>query len=153
MAALGQFDIVYCWGVLHCTGRLWTGLENVSKLGKPEQSRLWISIYSKGPNYLKDLKQKQRFNDAIWVYRQAILLRYLLGRWRHERSKGRRVPEWFWHGRGMNAYHDAIDWLGGLPYEVASIEEVTASVEAQGWQLERVKRANEGGCNVYLFHR
>jgi 2-polyprenyl-6-hydroxyphenyl methylase/3-demethylubiquinone-9 3-methyltransferase len=53
----------------------------------------------------------------------------------------------------MNAYHDAVDWLGGLPYEVASVDEVTQFLSARGWTLERVLERYEGGCSVYLFRR
>src|SRR6266581_9697805 len=32
LARLGQFDVVYSWGVLHHTGNLWQALENVAPL-------------------------------------------------------------------------------------------------------------------------
>jgi len=41
--SLGQFDIVYAWGVLHHTGAMWQALENIIPLvGKG--GRLFISI-------------------------------------------------------------------------------------------------------------
>jgi 2-polyprenyl-6-hydroxyphenyl methylase/3-demethylubiquinone-9 3-methyltransferase len=153
VAALGQYDIVYSWGVLHHTGQLWTAIENASKLGKPVSSRLWISLYTKGPNYSKHLKQKQCFNNASWASKHATVLLYLLRRWRSERLRGRKFSSWFWHGRGMNAYHNAFDWFGGMPYEVASVDEVVFFLSKRGWNLERLKPAIEGGCTVYLFRR
>jgi len=43
--SLGQFDIVYAWGVLHHTGAMWQALENIIPLvGKG--GRLFISIYN-----------------------------------------------------------------------------------------------------------
>lgn len=56
-------------------------------------------------------------------------------------------------GRGMNTYHDLVDWLGGLPYEVASPSEVQEFCEIRGLRLERLEPAAEGGCSVYLFSR
>ncbi len=51
----------------------------------------------------------------------------------------------------MNVYHDIVDWLGGLPYEVASAEEVVAFTRKQGLILEKLRTSFEGGNNVFLF--
>ncbi|MES4787376.1 MAG: class I SAM-dependent methyltransferase, partial [Nitrospiraceae bacterium] len=45
LKTLGQWDIVYSWGVLHHTGHMWRALENVAGLVKP-QGKLFISIYN-----------------------------------------------------------------------------------------------------------
>lgn len=153
LPSLGQFDIVYSWGVLHHTGQLWTAMDNASRLGQRENSRLWISIYAKGPNYPSHLEQKQQFNDASWLSKQKIVLRSLYRLWRNERRMGRKFKDWFWSDRGMNAYHDTVDWFGGLPYEVASVQEVKAFLGERGWTLDRAKEAPEGGCSIYLFRR
>src|SRR5262249_55574804 len=42
---LGQFDVVYSWGVLHHTGDLWRALENAARLVKPG-GLVWIAIYN-----------------------------------------------------------------------------------------------------------
>src|SRR5208283_1174332 len=36
LSGLGEFDVVYSWGVLHHTGDLWRGLELVTSLVGPE---------------------------------------------------------------------------------------------------------------------
>ena len=53
----------------------------------------------------------------------------------------------------MSVYHDAVDWHGGLPYEVATVDEINACLVARGWTPERVLEREEGGCSVYLFRR
>jgi 2-polyprenyl-6-hydroxyphenyl methylase/3-demethylubiquinone-9 3-methyltransferase len=153
VAAFGEFDIVYSWGVLHHTGQLWAAMENASGLAKRKNSRLWISIYAKGPTYRRHLKIKQLYNSWPWFLKHALVVAFLLRRWRRAHRAGKNLKDWFWHGRGMNAYHDAVDWLGGLPYEVASVEEVTAFLAERGWSLERVRDVPEGQCSIYLFRR
>jgi 2-polyprenyl-6-hydroxyphenyl methylase/3-demethylubiquinone-9 3-methyltransferase len=151
LAALGHFDIVYSWGVLHHTGQMWTAIDNASRLGKQHNSQLWISLYTKGPDYPEQLELKQQFNRATWLRKKEYVLRYLVRSWRNERRIGKTFAEWFWRGRGMTIYHDTVDWLGGLPYEVASTEEVRIFLTERGWNLDRVKEGE--ACTVYLFRR
>lgn len=152
MDAFGRFDIVYSWGVLHHTGRMWEAVDNASRVCEPG-GRLWIALYAKGPQYEEHLRSKQEFNAAPWHYRQKIVWKHLLRKWRHERNQGNKSLSWFWHGRGMNAYHDAIDWYGGLPYEVASVPEVIEFLTVRGYSSARIEQAVEGGCSNFLFDR
>ena len=48
-------------------------------------------------------------------------------------------------------YHDIVDWLGGLPYEVASKEEILAFCTDRGFVLEKIHEVAEGANNTYLF--
>ena len=41
LARLGQFDVVYSWGVLHHTGAMWQALENVARLVVGGGLSLW----------------------------------------------------------------------------------------------------------------
>jgi len=153
LQTFGQFDVVYSWGVLHHTGHMWTAVENATRLAKPQDGRLWISLYTKGPSYDHHLKVKRRFNSWPWPMKQAYVWRYLFHCWRGARRHGIKLSQWFWQGRGMNAYHDAMDWFGGLPYEVASAEEVVDFLTRRGWKTERVQEEHEEKCSIYLFSR
>ena len=70
----------------------------------------------------------------------------------------------------MHVFYDAIDWLGGLPYEFACFDEVKEYVENLGFNLinaptklpcgKGVKsnifdkiRARNTGCNEFVFQK
>ena len=54
--------------------------------------------------------------------------------------------------RGMNRWHDIIDWVGGYPYEVARPEEILDFYRARGFTLVKMKCGGVGlGCNEFVF--
>lgn len=149
--SLGQFDIVYSWGVLHHTGSMWEAVTNVFGMVAPG-GKLWISLYQKGPRYKRDLALKQKYNRASipgkrWMECRRVG-RSMLSKLLHFQNPfawNKRVE------RGMNAYHDVIDWLGGLPYETATEDEVVRTARKHNLILERIKVSREGGCSIYIF--
>ena len=131
---------------------MWEAIENALSLVRPG-GRVWIAIYVKGPNYQRDLELKQKYNSSSdagkkWMLRKWILRDML------RLAKARQNP-FIWFSdkskRGMNRYHDAIDWLGGLPYEVASADEIAQFCLEREIVLERVQVAPEGGCSDYVL--
>ncbi len=149
--SLGTFDIVYSWGVLHHTGAMWQALTNASTLVKPGGT-LWISLYRKSPRDKKDLALKQKYNMASTLGKRVLegrrIARLMASRARHLQNPftwNQRGP------RGMNVYHDVVDWLGGLPYETASEYDVVARARELGFILEGIKVGGWGGCSVYVF--
>ena len=151
LRGLGTYNIVYSWGVLHHTGAMWDAIGNCAKLVAPG-GLLWISLYAKGSRYRKDLALKKKFNASSsigkrWMIAQRIF-KFMLSRSRHLKNP------FDWNqkvGRGMNIYHDIVDWLGGLPYETASEDEVVRFARQRGFILERIRAVAEGGCSVYVF--
>lgn len=151
--SLGTFDLVYSWGVLHHTGAMWEAVEAASRLVTPGGT-FWISLYAKGPRYKKDLAMKQRYNRAT-TYGKKLMIARQIG-WRMWRRLRRFKNPFGWNKvkkRGMNVYHDIVDKLGGLPYEVASAEEVLSFGRRRGLVLERIRVRNEGACSIYVFSR
>lgn len=150
---LNSYDIVYSWGVLHHTGEMWKAIDNAASLVK-KGSYFWISIYAKGPNYLKQLHLKRKYNAASSIGKTWLEYNYIfkLMGWRLIHLKN----PFNWNEkitRGMDTYHDIIDWLGGLPYEVASEDEIVQFCANRGFILKRIKVLGEGGCNIYVFSR
>ncbi len=153
VASLGRFDIVYSWGVLHHTGAMWEALDNAATLVAPG-GRLWISIYTKGPNYERDLALKRRYNAASALGKRWMVYRYIARPLLGMALRGKNPLAWFrMRERGMSPYYDVIDWLGGLPYEVASEDEILRFHRERGFELERIQALPEGGCSTYVFSR
>ena len=70
--------------------------------------------------------------------------------------RGNPFKTWNAHGklRGMSAWHDAKDWIGGYPFEVAKPEEIFDFYRERRFRLERLVTCGGGlGCNQYLFIR
>jgi 2-polyprenyl-3-methyl-5-hydroxy-6-metoxy-1,4-benzoquinol methylase len=161
LGSLGQFDIVYAWGVLHHTGSMWQALENVEPL-VAEGGKLYISIYNnQGAASLFWTSLKKFYNrssrpvkglivlavGAYWETRSA-LSRLLRGKnpLLFERWAGRKKD------RGMSVWHDLVDWVGGYPFEVAKPEEIFDFYRRKRFELIKLKTcAGEIGCNEYVF--
>ena len=70
-------------------------------------------------------------------------------------KSGNPFKTWITYGknnRGMSAYHDVIDWVGGYPFEVAKPEEVFIFFKEKNFELQLLKTCSGGlGCNEYVF--
>jgi SAM-dependent methyltransferase len=150
---IGRFDIVYSWGVLHHTGDLWTALANVERLPGPE-GRLFIAIYNdQGRASRYWLAIKKAYNrlprGLRWIVVVPAIIRLrgpTMVRNLFQRGNTRR--------RGMDPWRDAMDWIGGLPFEVAKPEAIFDFYRRRGFALRRLKTCAGGiGCNEYVFDR
>jgi SAM-dependent methyltransferase len=161
--SLGQYDIVYSWGVLHHTGAMWSGLDNLARLVKAD-GYLYVALYNDQGLRSRIWKQvKQLYNRLppsvripyVIVVMAPFELRSLfwnvvtlrpgryLKRWKRDRTS-----------RGMSSWHDIIDWVGGFPFEVARPGEVIEFCRARGLQLVRLVTVDGGwGCNEFVFRR
>jgi len=154
--ALGQFDVVYSWGVLHHTGKMWDALENVSGLVNPH-GKLAIAIYNdQGWRSRAWLRVKQLYCRHWWG-RGLVLLFFLP--WFFVRTvlvsliRGRNEFATYRRHRGMSIVHDWIDWLGGLPFEVATFEELKQFFETRGFRELTSRRTRRLGCHEFCFQR
>lgn len=158
LRSLGQFDIVYSWGVLHHTGSMWQALENAAIPVKSGGS-LFISIYNDQRRATRRwVSVKKTYNrlpkGLKWVvlWPSFVLLwgpTFLLGL-RH----GKPFEAWRNYGknRGMSAWWDVVDWVGGYPFEVAKPEEIFDFFRRKGFVLRQLKTCGGGrGCNEFVF--
>lgn len=158
--SLGEFDVVYAWGVLHHTGAMWQALGNVAASVSPG-GRLVVAIYNdQGRASRYWALTKRVYNRLPSALRPLILLPAFVRLWGptlvRDVVQGRPLHAWRTYGstRGMSPWRDVIDWVGGYPFEVAKPEEVFDFYRARGFVLEFLKTCAGGiGCNEFVFSR
>lgn len=159
--SLGQFDIVYSWGVLHHTGDMHNALENVVPAVAPG-GLLFISIYNDQGSISKlNTLMKKTYNNVPGIIQKLMAVAYLvlfavkgfikdclflrnpLARYKNK------VKE-----RGMSVWYDVVDWVGGYPFEVATPDEIFEFYKKRGFKLVKLKTVGRGhGCNEYIFQK
>ena len=151
LARLGQFDVVYSWGVLHHTGAMWQAIENVSNLVM-SCGYLFIAIYNDQGWMSRYWAQvKQTYVRVPWTRWPLIVLHIpypFLTSFVVQGLTGRLGRE-----RGMSLWHDLIDWIGGYPYEVARPEDIVRFLRDRGFTLSELKTTRRLGCNEFVFRR
>lgn len=160
LADLGQYDVVYSWGVLHHTGEMWQALDNVTALVGPE-GKLFIAIYNdQGRISERWLWVKRTYNRLPDSCRFLVTLPVLVHlHWRpavKDVLRLRPFHSWRTYGkdRGMSAWRDLIDWVGGYPFEVAKPEAIVDFYRKRGFALTRLATCGGSlGCNEFVFHR
>jgi 2-polyprenyl-6-hydroxyphenyl methylase/3-demethylubiquinone-9 3-methyltransferase len=159
VGGLGKFDIVYSWGVLHHTGKLWEALDNAAGLVAP-RGQLFISIYNdQGRASRIWSRVKAAYVKSPRALRWAVLLPSFARLWGpsfvRDTFKGHPLRSWNAYGeRGMDPWRDVVDWVGGCPFEVARPEQVFDFLRARGFELRKLKTCAGGlGCNEFVFVR
>lgn len=171
----GQGDIVYSWGVLHHTGNMWQAIENAASLVKPGGYFI-IAIYNKAPSSEYWLKVKEIYNKlpaffkllTACAFYSYMIFRKFLSYFKSiilNQPKHFKLRDIFRKERGMSVFYDMVDWLGGYPYEYATVAEIKNFVEEMGFILvkapTRIPEAKRTilnrfyftgtGCNEFVF--
>lgn len=165
---LGSFDVVYCWGVAHHTGRMWDAIDNLSSCVRPGGkivlaiyndelyiSQIWRSIkqlYNRLPAVLRPIVVvgvgSVGFAKRLCVTTAASLLRLAT-------LRNPLIPflNWFRDikGRGMHGWFDLVDWVGGWPFEVAKPEDIFRVMRDKGFILSELTTSQGHGCNEFVF--
>ena len=163
LQSLGNFDVVYSWGVLHHTGAMWPAVANAARLVKPG-GRLFIALYNdQGAASGRWRAIKRLYNRGPAPVKWSLL--FGVGAYRAIRGALRRLAALnnplgvlkfgeTKKQRGMSMWHDLVDWVGGYPFEVAKPEEVLDFCQARGFVLRRMRTVGGGlGNNEFVFVR
>lgn len=147
----GGFDVVHSWGVLHHTGNMRLALDHATSLVRPG-GHFIVAIYNthwSSPAW--------RLIKHGYVTSPAPARRLLLGLLSPAiylakfAATGRNPLR---QERGMDFWHDVVDWVGGYPYEHASIRELASMVTARGFALQKAIPATvPTGCNQFVFRK
>jgi 2-polyprenyl-6-hydroxyphenyl methylase/3-demethylubiquinone-9 3-methyltransferase len=159
LAGLGDFDIVYSWGVLHHTGDMWRAVDTAAGRVRADGT-LFISIYNdQGWESRMWRSVKHRYNRGGKLTRAALIAgstAYLGRRWPAKKLAGLLgvAPKPAHRARGMSRKHDLVDWVGGYPFEVAKPEEIFHFLHGKGFELSNLTTCAGGiGCNEYVLRR
>jgi SAM-dependent methyltransferase len=160
---LGEFDVVYSWGVLHHTGAMWLGIENAIHSVAVGGGKLIIAIYNDQGwkshlwwfvkflyNHLPPFVRTPFVGVVIVVTHLLTVVKYTI-RLKPMIAIGplfssKRV-------RGMSAKFDRTDWIGGFPYEFAALETLKTYMEARGFTVINARRTTTLGCNELALRR
>jgi 2-polyprenyl-3-methyl-5-hydroxy-6-metoxy-1,4-benzoquinol methylase len=162
MQRLGTFDVVYSWGVLHHTGRMWEGVDAAcDRVG--DGGKLFIALYNDlGTRTARWRQIKKMYNRLPAFARPAFTLAAMLPQECKDFARAAiagRPGQYFslwrqYNDRGMNRWRDMVDWVGGYPYEVATPEAVFEFCRERGLMLTNLRCGGVGlGCNEFVFDR
>jgi 2-polyprenyl-6-hydroxyphenyl methylase/3-demethylubiquinone-9 3-methyltransferase len=159
---LGTFDFVYSWGVLHHTGAMWLGIENLISRVRPG-GKLSIAIYNDqgwksrfwwlvkfGYNQLPSLLKPVYAYSLGWaanlfnIFKYTIKLKPMAAIGPLLQHKQR---------RGMSFAHDLVDWMGGFPYEFAEYDVLLEYLRVRGLKLLHGKRGMSLGSHELVLVR
>lgn len=157
LATVEKHSIVYSWGVLHHTGKMWEAIRNAGQLVQ-ENGTFCIALYTSdcyvNPSADYWVKIKKQYNQAGRWGRASLEWWYLFRFPIWTELRGRRNP-WTWYRnyfqqRGMNVWTNIADWLGGWPMEYAGVIETRNFCRRElGMQLLWM---NAGEANTeYIF--
>jgi SAM-dependent methyltransferase len=163
LETLGTFDIVYSWGVLHHTGSMWVAIENAIGRVSLKGGKLFIAIYNDQgwkshlwwfiKNIYNRLPGMLRVPFAFMISattRMAVIIKYTL-KLKPMVAIAPLLADR--RARGMSAKYDALDWIGGFPFEFASFECLASYFIARGFSIINAKRNNSLGCNELVLQR
>lgn len=160
LQSLGKFDVVYSWGVLHHTGSMWAALGNMVPL-VAVGGLLAVAIYNdQGAASARWTAVQRLYNRLPSNMRFLVLWPAMVFLWTRPMLKDlfmlRPFRTWreYHRNRGMSAWHDLVDWIGGYPREVAKPEEIFEFYRRQGFELIYLQtQGGSMGCNELTFVR
>lgn len=158
--SLGEFDIVYSWGVLHHTGNMWQAL-NYARLPVKNEGLFFIALYNDQgllSEFWKRVKQLYCSGQAGKLVTSAVFIPGLIVGGAIKdlldlRNPVRRYTEYTKKNRGMSVVYDWLDWLGGYPFEVATPEKILDFYNSRGFRLIKMTTTTGLGNNQYVFRK
>lgn len=145
------YATVHSWGVLHHTGRMWLAIDHAASL-VASRGTLVLALYNRHWTSPAWLAIKRCYVTAPhWLQRAMIGVLYpviMAAKWGVTGRNPMKMD------RGMDFYYNVVDWVGGYPYEYASIDEVSSYLTQRGFALKMAEPAVvPTGCHELAFVR
>ena len=157
---IGDFDVVYSWGVLHHTGAMYDAIDCAIKLMR-NKGQMLIGLYQKTPLCPFWVIEKKLYSSSpIFIQkliRSAFLFLYKLIDFMRGNDPAVSIIDY--NPRGMDYKNDLHDWLGGYPYESISPDEFRHYIEKFDFEIKKEDLCREGlgltgsGVNEYLIEK
>lgn len=160
LRSLEKADIVYSWGVLHHTGDMTRALDNVATICR-SGSLLYLAIYNDFTGFISSrtwvsIKKFYSGNGAVvrTTMKGIYLVYFTLGMLVHAKNPFSYIKNYpRLSVRGMDFFRDVEDWLGGYPYEYASVQEMESFFSQRSFSTVRIRPTAREGCNEFLFRK
>jgi len=158
LKSLGKYDFVYSWGVLHHTGDMYQALENAS-ICVNDNGCLIIAIYNTQiTTPIWKIIKKYYVSSPLLIQKilsYLFMIYFSLGLFFADLIRFRNpFLRYSSSTRGMNAYTDVIDWIGGYPFETARPDEIISFYMKKGFSLENIRTVGGNmGCNEFVFRK
>jgi 2-polyprenyl-6-hydroxyphenyl methylase/3-demethylubiquinone-9 3-methyltransferase len=163
MGSLGSFDVVYSWGVLHHTGDMWKALKNAG-LSVKNAGQLFIAIYNDQGGTSRRWTFVKRFYNKLPIFLKLPYILFMgvffMAYFSFVRVLNLKNPfslaDWGKEQkyRGMTAWYDLVDWVGGFPFEVARPDDIFNFYSKLGYTMQKLRTVGTGhGCNEYVFKK
>lgn len=165
MNSLPKFDIVYAWGVVHHTNRMWRALANAGQRVK-SKGKIYLGVYNHADAF--GFYPDGRFgNSRFWrsfksfysncsPWGQKIInnmsILGISGIYLTQGAKPLRRLRSV-EDRGMTWQVSMLDWLGGYPYNYARPNDVFRFMVRRDFALQNIKLNNGLLTNHYLFKK
>jgi hypothetical protein len=141
-------------------GAMWQAMDNVKPLVK-SGGKLFIAIYNDAGKVSRIwLKRKRRYQTLprlirpfyvmiVWTPSEIrLFLSYILS---GEIRKYIEEIKNYSKRRGMSRIYDIIDWVGGYPYEFATLGDITEFYRASGFEVSKARENRSYGCHQIVF--
>lgn len=160
LSGIEKSSVVYAWGSLHHTGDMWKAIRNAA--GLVESGGLfYLAIYNKvagrkGSEFWLRIKKLynrsspagKRMLEAAHFFRNGLLRK--LASFENPIT----LFTEYSNDRGMSYWTDVRDWLGGYPYEFATVDEIFRfGTRELGMDLVNLRATNTLGTNEFVFRR
>ena len=159
---LNKFDIVYSWGVIHHTGDLWKSFSNLIGLvncggvlcvaiynDQGIKSKVWTAI----KKFYNQLPRFVRPSFAVVTFIGIQVMSFLYHICKLKMISYLKNTKNYKSNRGMNLFNDWVDWVGGYPFQVASVEAVNKFLLTKGFEINHTRLVSSFGNNEFVAHK